>query len=288
MYRAKEAGRNSFRFYAPDMNARMSERLEMESGLRRALEENQLELHYQPKMDLKSGRLVGSEALVRWRHPVNGMIPPAQFIPLAEECGLIVPIGAWVIATACAQLREWLDAGCPEITVAVNVSARQFQREDLLTVISQSLLEAKIPARALVLELTESAVMTDPEKATDTLTRLREIGVAVSLDDFGTGYSSLSYLKRFPIDSLKIDQSFVRDIPNDAEDAAIAVLVISLAHSLGLSVIAEGVENLTQLDFLRERDCDEMQGYYFSRPLMAKDFTALLRESSRLPLDSPP
>jgi diguanylate cyclase (GGDEF)-like protein/PAS domain S-box-containing protein len=284
MYRAKDLGRNSFQFYAPDMNSRMSERLEMERGLRRALQENQFELHYQPKVELKSGALIGAEALIRWRHPTNGLISPTQFIPLAEETGLISPIGAWVIATACEQIQAWRDAGLPEITVAVNVSARQFQQDDLASVVSQCLQRTGIPAGSLVIEVTESAVMSNPEKAKDTLTRLKEIGVCVSLDDFGTGYSSLNYLKRFPIDSLKIDQSFVRDIPADAENAAIAVLVISLAHSLRLSVIAEGVETETQLTFLRRQGCDEIQGYYFSRPLMPEAFAGLLREGRRLSL----
>jgi diguanylate cyclase (GGDEF)-like protein/PAS domain S-box-containing protein len=283
MYRAKERGRNGFQFYAPDMNDRVFERLKLESGLRHALDWNELELFYQPKVDLKSGQIAGAEALIRWRHPDNGLIAPSRFIPLAEDSGLIGAIGAWVIAAACAQVRLWEDAGLPRITVAVNVSARQFQDDDFAGAVARGLQESGVCPSSLLLELTESAVMNNPDQAEEMLSRLRTLGVGVSLDDFGTGYSSLSYLKRFSIDSLKIDQSFVREIPGNSDDAAIAVLVIDLAHSLRLSVIAEGVETQAQLDFLRRNGCDEIQGYIFSQPLSVPEFTALLTDSRRMP-----
>jgi diguanylate cyclase (GGDEF)-like protein len=287
MYRAKERGRNGFQFYAPDMNDRVFERLKMETGLRHALERNQLELFYQPKVDLRSGRVIGAEALIRWHHPGNGLIAPSRFIPLAEDSGLIGRIGAWVIAAACAQVRTWKDAGLPSIPVAVNVSACQFQDGDFAATVVQGLKDSGVCPSSLVLELTESAVMRNPDQAEAMLSRLRNIGVRISLDDFGTGYSSLSYLKRFPIDSLKIDQSFVSEIPDNQDDAAIAVLVIELAHHLRLSVIAEGVETQAQLDFLRSNGCDEIQGYFFSRPLPVGEFTALLTGGRPTPLMSP-
>ena len=278
MYRAKELGRNSFQFYAPEMNSRMLERLELEAGLRRALECQELELYYQPKVEFLRGQIVGAEGLIRWHHPVLGMVSPADFIPLAEETGLIVPIGEKVIEAACAQLRKWRDAGFTDISLAVNVSARQFQQANLATVVSEALRQHGVPAQYLDLEVTESAVMQNPEQAAAILHSLKNIGVRISLDDFGTGYSSLAYLKRFPIDTMKIDQSFVRDITTDPDDAAIARSVISLAHSLRLNVVAEGVETEAQLSFLRRHHCDEMQGFFFSRPIPAEDFTALLRE----------
>lgn len=282
MYRAKEVGRNGFQFYAPEMNARALERLELENALRSALINDELQLHYQPKVSLASGRIVGAEALIRWQRPGRGMVPPADFIPLAEETGLIVPIGEWVIRSACRQIRHWQDEGLPDVSVAVNVSARQFAREKLVPVLTHALDHAAIAAVQLQLELTESAVMSSPDETLSTLRALKQIGVLISLDDFGTGYSSLDYLKRFPIDSLKIDQSFVRDLATSSEDAAIAQMVIALAHSLGHKVIAEGVETKAQLDFLHRHGCDEMQGYLFSRPLPADDFARLLRDDVRL------
>lgn len=284
MYRAKELGRNSFQFYAPEMNSRMLGRLELENGLRRALENGELALYYQPKVDLRHGNMVGAEALIRWNHPVAGIVSPGDFIPLAEETGLIVPIGEWVIETACKQIKTWQDQGLPDITVAVNLSARQFQQENLIQVVEQGLKMSGIQARHLELEVTESSVMVNPEKTIAILHDLKRIGVKIALDDFGTGYSSLNYLKRFPIDSLKIDQSFVRDIISDPDDAAIAKLVISLAHSLKQTVIAEGVENEAQLRFLQRNQCDEMQGYFFSRPLPAEEFASLLFKDKRLEL----
>jgi diguanylate cyclase (GGDEF)-like protein len=284
MYRAKELGRNSFQFYTPEMNARTLQRLELETGLRRALERNELVLFYQPKVELRRGQVVGAEALIRWRHPLLGMVSPADFIPLAEETGLIVPIGEWVIGTACAQLKAWQDEGLGDISVAVNLSARQFGQEDLPRVVAQALRLNGVAAHCLELEVTESAVMQDPERTVATLRELKQIDVRLSLDDFGTGYSSLNYLKRFPIDTLKIDQSFVRDITTNPDDAAIAVAVISLAHSLKRRVVAEGVETEAQLNYLRRQGCDEMQGYYFSRPVPADEFAAMLREGRSLPL----
>ncbi len=287
MYRAKELGRNRFQFYAPEMNARMLERLELENSLRRALEHDELELHYQPKVELATGRVVGAEALIRWRHPSLGLVPPGDFIPLAEETGLIVLIGEWVIATACRQLKAWREQGLGELSVAVNISVRQFQHESLVAVLDAALRASGVAPRQLHLEVTESGVMSNPEAAIVTLRALKALGVLISLDDFGTGYSSLNYLKRFPIDSLKIDQSFVADLTSSAEDAAIAVMVISLAHSLGQEVVAEGVETEAQLDFLRRHQCDEMQGYLFSRPLEAHAFASLVRGGRRLGLGLP-
>lgn len=278
MYRAKEQGRNDFRFYAPEMNARMLERLELENGLRRALDQGELELHYQPKVELANGHVVGAEALIRWRHPVLGMVSPADFIPLAEETGLIVPIGEWVINTACRQLKAWREEGLTGVSVAVNVSARQFQQEDLVGVLGEALRSSGVPARSLHLEVTESGVMSNPERTIVILRTLKDIGVLVSLDDFGTGYSSLNYLKRFLIDSVKIDQSFVADLTTSSEDAAIARMVISLAHSLNQTVVAEGVETVAQLDFLRRHRCDEMQGFLCSRAIPAAEFAGMIRD----------
>ncbi len=276
MYRAKEQGRNSFRFYSPEMNARILERLEMEVGLRRALENGELVLYYQPQVELHLGRPIGAEALIRWRHPQMGMVPPGDFIPLAEETGLIVNIGEWVIDTACAQLKAWQAAGLQEVQLAVNVSARQFQHENLARVVKEALQRHGVRPQQLELEVTESAVMQDPERTVAILRELKQTGVSISLDDFGTGYSSLNYLKRFPIDQLKIDQSFVRDVTTDPDDAAIALSIITLAHSLNRKVIAEGVETEAQLAFLWRHDCDAIQGYLFARPMPAAEVTELL------------
>jgi len=284
MYRAKELGRNRFQFYAPEMNERLLERLEMESGLRRALEQRELVLYYQPKVDLLHGRVVGAEALIRWNLPGVGLVSPGDFIPLAEETGLIVPIGEWVIETACAQLKSWQNQGLPGITMAINISARQFQQANLSDVVAQALRRHKIQGHDLDLEVTESAIMADPRKTAAILREWKGVGVRISLDDFGTGYSSLSYLKRFPIDNLKIDQSFVHDVTTDPDDAAIARMVITLAHSLKQKVIAEGVETGAQLEFLRREHCNEMQGYFFSCPLSGEEFAALLRSGRGLAL----
>jgi len=270
MYRAKELGRGNFQFYTEEMNARTLDRLRLESGLRRALERHEFVLHYQPQIDLATGVQVGVEALLRWCPPGSEPIAPAEFIPIAEETGLIVQIGAWVLRAACEQLVAWRDAGLPSMTVAVNLSARQFHQQNLVQLVGQILAETGCDAAQLELEITESVVMADPVGATATLQELSDMGVSLSIDDFGTGHSSLSYLKRFPIHALKIDRSFVRDLTTDADDAAIVCAVIALAHTMQLKVIAEGVETEEQLAFLREHRCDQFQGYFFSPPVSAE------------------
>ena len=277
MYRAKDAGRNNFQFYAQDMNSRALDRLKLEGRLRRALSREEFVLHYQPQMELASGAIVGVEALIRWQPPGQTMAYPGDFIPIAEETGLIVPIGEWVLRTACAQHKEWDDAAAfPHTRIAVNLSARQFKQQDIVKMVSRVLHETECQATCLELEITESIIMENPELAAETLQQLSDMGVHLSIDDFGTGYSSLSYLKRFPINTLKIDKSFVRDITTDSDDAAIAKAVIALAHSMKLKVIAEGVETAEQLDFLRAQRCDQIQGYYLSRPVLAAQIEKLL------------
>jgi diguanylate cyclase (GGDEF)-like protein/PAS domain S-box-containing protein len=275
MYLAKDQGRNSYRIYAAKMNARMAERLDLDTKLRRALEQDELQLHYQPQLDLRTNCIVGVEALLRWIHPEIGMIPLAKIIPLAEETGLIVPIGEWVIRTACRQNLAWQKAGLEPIVVAVNISARQFRHSDLAKTVDAILKETGLEARYLELELTESAIMHNPDEVISTLTALKAMGVKLSIDDFGTGYSSLTYLKRFPVDRLKIDRSFLKGVPSDTENSAIAQAVINLGHSMKLRVVAEGVENAEQLAFLRAHQCDEQQGFLFSKPLPAEEFAAL-------------
>jgi diguanylate cyclase (GGDEF)-like protein/PAS domain S-box-containing protein len=282
MYQAKAAGKNAFRFYAADMNARARTRLELESSLRRALEREELRLHFQPQVDLASRRIAGLEALVRWERPGRGLISPAEFIPLAEETGQIVPIGDWVLRAACAQAVAWQAAGLPPLPVTVNLSARQFRQPDLVKTVLVALRDTALDPRFLTLELTESAIMLDAEASIETLRRLKEaVSISLSIDDFGTGYSSLSYLKRFPLNILKIDKSFVQDVTVSPDDAAIAAATIALAHSLNLKVVAEGVETEEQLAFLREHGCDGFQGYVFSRPLPAADIEPLLRDHTR-------
>ena len=279
---AKQAGRNNFKFYTSELSVRIEERLAMQGQLRLALEREEFVLHYQPQVDLCDGRIVGMEALVRWNHPERGQVQPAEFIGLAEESGLIVPIGAWVIRTACAQAKAWQDAGCGKFRIAVNLSMRQFAQADLVEYIAAVLQETGLDAQSLEIELTESSVMTDVERSIDILHRFKALGLHMSIDDFGTGYSRLSYLKRFPIDVLKIDQSFVRDIET-ADDAAIVKAIISMAHSLGMRVIAEGVETESQCDFLRLNMCDEIQGYLFSKPTDAARMGEMLQQDLRLP-----
>ena len=283
MYRAKKLGRNNYQFYTPAMNEEAMERVRIESALRNALERNEFVLHYQPQVDLTSGQIMGMEALIRWQHPELGMVAPSRFISVAEETGLIVPIGAWVMRTACHQNKLWQDAGLGHLRVAVNLSARQFGSPNLLADITAVLAQSGLDAACLEIELTESLFMSDVTLAVEVLHGMKSLGVNLSIDDFGTGYSSLSYLSRFPIDVLKIDRSFVSDISRDASDAAIVASIIALAHNLKMSVIAEGVETAEQLDYLRRHGCDEMQGYYFSRPLPAPDFEQMLRQRACLP-----
>jgi len=282
MYHAKELGRNTFQFYTAELNRRTSKRLALETALRHAIERNELLLHYQPQVNLKTGRITGAEALLRWRHPEMGLISPLDFIPLAEETGLIIPIGEWVLRSACAQARIWHELGYDGLQIAVNLSGRQFQHRHLAKLVKKVLKDTKLDPRQLDLELTESVLMHNTEAVLGAMDELHAYGVVFSMDDFGTGYSSLSYLKRFPIDTLKIDQSFVRDIPRDPDDAAIARAIISMAHSLGMKVIAEGVETAQQLAFLRVNRCNSMQGYYFSRPIAAGALARLLQKDRRL------
>jgi diguanylate cyclase (GGDEF)-like protein len=283
MYNVKKGGRNDARVFATEMSTFFPERLMLENDLRRALERQEFELHYQPKVELADGSVVGMEALVRWRHPRKGLVPPDQFIPLAEESGLIVPIGRWVIEEACRQNKAWQDAGLPHLRVAVNISGLQFRQKDLLESIGYALEASGLAPECLEVEITESVVMQNASDAIVTLERLSSMGVHVSIDDFGTGYSSLSYLKRFPIDKLKIDRSFIRDVSSDMEDAAIVRATIGLAHNLRLRVVAEGVETAEQLQFLRALGCDEYQGYYKSKPVPPADFERVLRAELGLP-----
>lgn len=276
MYQAKGAGGNGFHFYSRDMSMRALEQAELERELRRAIDNREFELFYQPQVDIDSSRIVGAEALIRWRHPKIGVVDPIRFIPLAEKVGLIIPIGDWVLKTACAQNKAWQQAGLPKIDISVNLSARQFMQEGLVERVAQILQETGMDARHLELELTESMVMNSAEQFITKLRKLKAMKVRLSIDDFGTGYSSLSYLKRFPLDRLKIDQSFIRDIATDAEDAAITRSIIALGRSLSLKVIAEGVEMEEQIAFLRANSCDEIQGYYFSKPLPAREFSVLM------------
>jgi len=285
MYRVKEHGRNNFRFYAPEMSHMALDRLDMEGNLRRALERDEITVFFQPIVSLASGRIVGAEALVRWNHPRIGMIHPPEFIPLAEETGLIIPLGERVLRLACQQIAAWQTASLPPLKVSLNISARQFRQENLPELLQRVLAETGIAAEALEFELTESMVMHDVENAIAMLRELKQIGVTLALDDFGTGYSSLAYLKRFPIDVLKIDRSFVRDIDREADDAAIAHAVIAMAHSLGLQVTAEGVENEAQLALLRQYGCNDFQGYLFSRPVPAEEFSLLLQNGRSLPAE---
>jgi len=277
MFHAKASGRNNYKFFEQDMNNRAVQRQFVEAGLRGALERQEFVLHYQPKINLQSGVIVGVEALIRWQHPGQGLLPPAQFIAIAEDCGLILPIGRWVLREACLQARSWQQAGLPSIIVAVNVSALEFRAKDFLDNIRQVLKETGLEPSYLELELTESVLMQDAGSSDSILHALANLGVKLAIDDFGTGYSSLSYLRKFPINTLKIDQSFVSQICSNPDDAAIVSAVIKMGQSLKLRIISEGVESSKQASFLLAQRCDEGQGYYFGRPMVAEAFATLLQ-----------
>jgi diguanylate cyclase (GGDEF)-like protein len=280
MYCAKSKGRNTLQYYSPSMNAKAREKLALESSLRKALERGEMVLYFQPQVDELNGTIAGAEALIRWQHPKSGLVQPAEFIPLAEESGLIVPLGEWMLRAACAQNKAWQDAGLPALRVAVNVSAPQFDEERLVLTVVQALEETGLSPAYLELEVTESVLIHDIDVALRTLQRLKAIGVRLAIDDFGTGYSSLSYLKRFPVDALKIDRSFVRDVITDPDDEAITSSIVALARNLHLQVVAEGVESAEQRIFLRQRGCHLQQGFFFCRPLPAEEFARFVREGS--------
>ncbi len=282
LYRCKEQGRNHYQYYTEDLSTRAMERMQMETDLRHALERNELVIYYQPQADLYNGSIIGMEALLRWQHPSNGLLAPGSFIPLAEETGLITPIGEWVLRTACARLQRWMDAGLPKTRVSVNLSPLQFKQKNLAETVAAALRDSGLPPECLELELTESMLMQDAESTIAILQKIKAMGVKIAIDDFGTGYSSLSYLKRFPIDRIKIDQSFVRNITSDPTDAAVSQAIISMSHSLNLITVAEGVETQAQLEFLRARHCNEIQGFHFSRPLPEQEMERLMKEDYRI------
>jgi EAL domain-containing protein (putative c-di-GMP-specific phosphodiesterase class I) len=274
--RARNFGNDSYRFYTKDMNSTAFKQFALETSLRHAVDNDEFVLHYQPRLAIDTLKITGVEALVRWQHPQLGLLAPVEFIPLAEDNGLIFPIGEWVMRTACRQNREWQAKGLPPICVGVNVSARQFQEQPLTKIVQEILAETGLAAEYLDLELTESSIMSNAPEAIDVLTRLKAMDVTISIDDFGTGFSSLSYLKRLPIDTLKIDQSFIRDVTTDPDDAALVMAIVTLAHNLRLQVVAEGVETEEQLKFLHLLRCDEVQGFFFSKPLPASGLEQLL------------
>ena len=278
MYHAKEKGRNNYQFYNHEMSARLEQRLELEHELRHALERDEFMLLYQPQVDIEQGRIVGIEALIRWQHPERGMVPPDQFIGIAEETGLIVPIGEWVLQQACKQIKQLRDSELPEIHVSVNLSVRQLREASLVDKIDQVLQLSGLESSMLDLEITESMLMSDLDRVKRTLRELSGLGVSISVDDFGTGHSSLAYLKQFPISTLKVDRSFIRDIPQDKDDVAITIAIINLARGLGIKTVAEGVESRDQLDFLKQQKCNLMQGYYFSKPVTYEEIVDLLRQ----------
>ncbi len=275
MYRAKEMGKNNFQFYTAQMDFNSVDRLRMESGLRRALTRDEFRLHYQPVVNLATGYMVGMEALIRWEHPQRGLVAPGEFIPLAEETGLIVPIGEWVLRAACEQNRKWQQQGYGPLRVSVNLSPRQFTA-GLVGLVARVLQETGLPAQLLELEITEGMVMQNPDQAVRLLNELHDMGIALSIDDFGTGYSSLAYLKRFPIDSLKIDRSFITELPQDSDNAAIIRAIIQMAHGLEIHVVGEGVETAEQAGFLSDQSCDRVQGFHYSKPLPHADFEKLI------------
>ncbi|WP_199299955.1 bifunctional diguanylate cyclase/phosphodiesterase [Trichocoleus sp. FACHB-262] len=281
LYRAQQQGRGQYQFYCPEIAAQLQDRLALENELYGALERQEMRVYYQPLIDLQSGELTAVEALVRWQHPTLGLVSPAKFIPIAEANGLIVPLGEWVLRTACAQSRAWQLAGFPAMRMSVNLSARQLEQPNLVDMIRQVLVETGLEAAYLELEVTESALMVELERSIDTLKQLQGLGILLALDDFGTGYSSLNYLKQFPVSLLKIDRSFVQDILSNPDSAAVSDAIIALAKSLRLSITAEGIETEEQLDYLRQRGCHEGQGFYFSRPVPAAKLTQMLESCSR-------
>jgi EAL domain-containing protein (putative c-di-GMP-specific phosphodiesterase class I) len=276
MYHAKQQGKAAFQYYSAAMNAASVERLTLESGLRRALESKGLELHYQPQIDVRTGEIVGAEALLRWQHPERGYISPTTFIPIAEDSGLILPIGEWVIEQACRQAMDWRRAGLPPLPIAVNVSGVQVRRQELCDLVRSALAATGLEPKYLRIEITETAIVAVRDRAIELLGQLRDIGVGLALDDFGTGYSSLSYLKSFPIDMLKIDRSFVAEMLSDHTTASIIEAIVSMTRILGLKVLAEGVEDQAQFAFLKQLGCDVVQGYYVSRAIPPDDFARLL------------
>jgi diguanylate cyclase (GGDEF)-like protein len=278
MYLAKEEGKNNYQFYSKDIQSKSLEHLAIETQLRFALERNELFLHYQAKVDFKTNAITGVEALLRWQNPYLGSITPTQFIPVAEETGLIVPIGRWVLKTACAQNVAWQKQGLPPVCMAVNLSLRQLTDDSLLDDIRTALYDSGMAPNLLELEITESMVMHNPARIISILAKIKSMGVRLAIDDFGTGYSSLAQIKHFPVDTLKVDRSFIRNIPQDAEDKAITEAIIAMGKTLSLTVVAEGVETEEQMNFLKEHSCDEMQGFYFSKPVMPEQFADLLRE----------
>jgi diguanylate cyclase (GGDEF)-like protein len=282
MYQAKEEGKNNFQFYSSQMNTNSFERLALESSLRRALDRDEFQLHYQPKIDARSDGIVGMEALLRWQHPELGMVAPTKFIPVAEETGLIVSIGKWVLKTACTQNVAWQKKGLPHLNMAVNLSRRQFSDEGLLRDVTSILKDTGMSPALLELEITESTLMHDVDNAVCTLKAFKEMGVRIAIDDFGTGYSSLSNLMQFPVDTIKIDGSFIRDLSSQPENRGIAEAIIAMGRTLSLTVIAEGVETKAQVDFLRERACDEFQGFYFSKAVTAGKFAELLEAQMKM------
>jgi diguanylate cyclase (GGDEF)-like protein len=284
MYRAKEHGRNGFCFYSAELQSHTPEKLQLEAGLRHGLERREFRVHYQPKIDMTSGEITGVEALLRWQHPEKGLLLPEKFIHLAEETGLIIPIGYWTLREVCSRAKAWRGAGLQALPVAVNLSACQFAHEQLVPQLTDILASTGVEPGTLELEITESMVMQDPEQAVQLMHNLRAMGVRLTIDDFGTGYSSLGYLKRFPINSLKVDRSFVRDLPHSADDIAITRAVIAMAHSLQMNVIAEGVELKEQLDVLRSEGCDEFQGYLCRPPLIEDDLIEFIRQSESRPV----
>jgi diguanylate cyclase (GGDEF)-like protein len=285
LFRAKELGRNNYQFYSQEMNAKAVERLELETKLRRALEREEFVLHYQPQLDLRQGRVIGVEALVRWDNRELGLVSPAEFIPLLEDTGLIVPVGEWILRHACQRAKAWQQDGLGDIRIAVNIAPRQFLYSDIVATVAEVLRDTQLAPQLLELEITEGSIMVDADSNIHRLQQLADMGVQLAIDDFGTGYSSLAYLKRFPIDALKIDQSFVRDMHVDMNDANIVAAVIALGQNLGLRVIAEGVEEVLQLQHLRHLGCQEAQGYYISRPMPETKLRTFLAEHTEFTLD---